>query len=61
MGDRRAEPPRDTGLYTAETVVEVNGLRVRCTGDEAALLHMAVLAGALDAEKLKARAEEHAY
>ena len=56
MGDRRA-PPRDTGIYAAETVIDVNGVRVRLTGDEAAYLHMALLAGELDAGTLIQRLE----
>lgn len=56
MGDRR-DPPRDTGIYAAETVIDVNGVRVRLTGDEAAYLHLALLAGELDAGTLVQRLE----
>ena len=56
MGDRR-DPPRDTGIYAAETVIDVNGVRVRLTSDEAAYLHLALLAGELDAGTLIQRLE----
>ena len=56
MGDRR-EPPRDTGIYAAETEIDLNGVRVKLTGDEAAYLHMALLAGDVDAETLIQRLE----
>ena len=50
---------KDAGLYEGETRPEVNGLRVRCTGDEAARPGIALMVGRHDEEKLRRWAEEH--
>ena len=50
---------KDVGLHRGETFLEVNGLRVECGGDEAAALGMALMAGALTEDELRAWIEEH--
>lgn len=59
MTSERTRFRRDTGLYEGEALLEVNGVRVRCTGDGAAWLGMAMTAGQLDGEKLRLWAAEH--
>ena len=59
LSPRGAFVSTDTGLHRGETFLEVNGLRVECGGDEAAALGLALMAGALTEDALRAWTEEH--